>query len=193
MWVPGGTYFFTVNLLERRRRLLVERIDALGRAFRSTQADRHYTMVACVVLPDHLHCIWTLPEGDADIANRWRQIKSTFSRELPADERRSQRRLAKGERGIWQRRYWEHLIRDERDLRHHIDYIHFNPVKHGHVARVRDWPHSSFHRYVERGLLPGDWSGEGIARISHPPMRSRDEEASPRSRYAAKSAGESPR
>ena len=79
MWVPGGTYFFTVNLLERRRRLLVERIDALGRAFRSAQVDRHYTMVACVVLPDHLHCIWTLPEGDADIANRWRQIKSTFS------------------------------------------------------------------------------------------------------------------
>lgn len=165
MWVPGGTYFFTVNLLERRRRLLVERIDALGRAFRSTQQDRPYTMVACVVLPDHLHCIWTLPEGDADVANRWRQIKSMFSRELPADERRSQRRLAKSERGIWQRRYWEHLIRDERDLRNHIDYIHFNPVKHGLVTQVADWPHSSFHRFVREGVLPVDWSGESIATL----------------------------
>jgi putative transposase len=117
-------------------------------------------MVACVVLPDHLHCIWTLPEGDAGIANRWRQIKSTFSRALPADERRSQRRLAKSERGIWQRRYWEHLIRDERDLRNHIDDIHFNPVKHGHVARVADWPQSSFHRFVREGVLPANWCGQ---------------------------------
>jgi putative transposase len=160
LWVPGGTYFFTVNLLERRRRLLVERIDALGCAFRAARAERPYTMVACVVLPDHLHCIWTLPEGDSDIASRWHRIKSNFSREISRDERRSRRRLAKGERGIWQRRYWEHLIRDERDLRNHIDYIHFNPVKHGHVACVSAWPHSSFHRFVREGVLPANWSGQ---------------------------------
>ena len=159
LWVPGGTYFFTVNLLERRRRLLVERIETLGCAFRAVRAERPYTMVSCVVLPDHLHCIWTLPEGDSDIAWRWHRIKSNFSRAIPRDERRSRRRLVKGERGIWQRRYWEHLIRDERDLRNHIDYIHFNPVKHDYVAHVRDWPHSSFHRFVREGVLPSDWAG----------------------------------
>ncbi|TXH64915.1 MAG: transposase [Lysobacteraceae bacterium] len=158
MWLPGGTYFFTVNLLERRRRLLVERIEALGHAFRRARADRPYTMVACVVLPDHLHCIWTLPEGDADIANRWRQIKLDFSRSVPADERLSHRRQAKAERGIWQRRYWEHLIRDECDLHNHIDYIHLNPLKHGLVARVADWPYSSLHRYVHDGNLPSNWA-----------------------------------
>ncbi len=158
MWVPGGTYFFTVNLLERRRSLLVDGIDALGRAFRETRASAPFEMVAYVILPEHLHCIWTLPEGDADIAVRWRRIKSSFSRSLPCDERRSERRRAKGERGIWQRRYWEHLIRDARDLRHHIDYIHYNPVKHGLVARVDQWPYSSFHAYVRDGRLTRDWS-----------------------------------
>jgi putative transposase len=159
LWVPGGTYFFTVNLLERRRRLLVERIEALGRAFRMARAERPYTMVALVVLPDHLHCIWTLPEGDSDFASRWHCVKSAFSRDIPRHERRSSRRLAKGERGIWQRRYWEHVIRDERDLRNHIDYIHFNPVKHGWAQRPGDWPYSSFHRFVRDGVLPADWAG----------------------------------
>ena len=159
MWVPGGTYFFTVNLLERRRRLLVERIEMLGRAFRVARAERPYTTVAWVILPDHLHCLWTLPEGDSDIAGRWHCVKSAFSREIPRHERLSSRRMAKGERGIWQRRYWEHLIRDERDLRNHIDYIHFNPVKHGWTQRPGDWPHSSFHRFVREGVLPADWAG----------------------------------
>ena len=155
--MPGGTYFFTVNLLERRRRLLVERIETLGFAFRKARAERPFTTVACVVLPDHLHCIWTLPEGDSDIASRWHGIKSTFSREIPRLERRSSRRLAKGERGIWQRRYWEHLIRDERDMQNHIDYIHFNPVKHGYVVRAHDWPYSSLHRFVRDGVVPARW------------------------------------
>ncbi len=157
VWVPGGTYFFTVNLLERRRRLLTERIGALGEAFRTAQTARPFSMPAWVVLPDHLHCIWVLPEGDADIATRWRHVKTTFSRMMPPGESRSARRVAKAERGIWQRRYWEHLIRDETDLRAHVDYIHINPVKHGHVARATDWPHSSFHRYVARGWLAQDW------------------------------------
>ena len=157
-WVRGGTYFFTVNLLERRRRLLVDHVDLLRGAFREAKASRPFSVVACVVLPDHLHCIWSLPQDDLDIATRWRHIKTTFSRSIPPGERRSQRRMAKAERGVWQRRYWEHLIRDDDDLRTHIDYIHFNPVKHGHVARVADWPYSSFHGYVRLGVLPVVWS-----------------------------------
>jgi putative transposase len=115
-WVPGGTYFFTVNLLERDRRLLVDHIDLLRMAFRKAHVARPFVVVAAVVLPDHLHCLWRLPPGDADNATRWRHIKSTFSRAVAPGERRSRRRVAKGERGIWQRRYWEHSIRDERDL-----------------------------------------------------------------------------
>ncbi|MFT3790303.1 MAG: transposase [Rudaea sp.] len=158
-WVPGGACFFTVNLLRRDSRLLVERIDALRAAFRRTQAQRAFEIAAIVVLPDHLHCLWRLPEGDADNATRWRNIKAEFSRAVPPAEHRSARRLAKNERGIWQRRYWEHLIRDERDWSAHVDYIHINPVKHGHAERVADWPYSSFHRYVLRGDLPADWAG----------------------------------
>lgn len=156
-WVPGGTYFFTVNLLKRDRRLLVEHIDLLRSAFGAARAARPFDIIAAAVLPDHLHCVWQLPPDDADSATRWAYIKSGFSRSLPHDERRSPRRVAKAERGIWQRRYWEHLIRDERDLAAHVDYVHFNPVKHGHVKRVRDWPYSTFHRCVSRGDLPLDW------------------------------------
>jgi putative transposase len=147
-WVPGGTYFFTVNLLERNRWLLVEHVDRLRVAFAQTRATRPFEVVAAVVLPDHLHCVWRLPDGDADNATRWSAIKAAFSRSLPADERRSPRRLVKGERGIWQRRYWEHLIRDDNDLAAHVAYIHFNPVKHGHVAHAQDWPYSTIHRFV---------------------------------------------
>ncbi len=161
VWVPGGTYFFTVNLLERRRRLLVERVDALRQAFHATRSVRPFVLLAYVVLPDHLHCMWRLPEGDADNASRWAQIKSGFCRQVPPDERRSARRLARRERGIWQRRYWEHLIRDPRDLQRHVDYIHWNPVKHGHAARVADWPYSSFRDWVGRGGYPLDWAGGG--------------------------------
>lgn len=120
---------------------------------------RPFSVIAWVVLPEHLHCIWRLPEGDADYATRWRRIKTDFSRRMSKTEYRSSIRRARGERGIWQRRYWEHAIRDEIDLRRHIDYIHFNPVKHGHVDAVRDWPFSSFHRYVRRGELLEDWAG----------------------------------
>lgn len=156
--VPGGTYFFTVNLLERQRRLLVEHVDLLRDSFRVSRAARPFEIIAIVVLPDHLHCAWRLPEGDADNANRWAQIKSGFSRRLPANERRSAGRVARRERGIWQRRFWEHVIRDDDDLRHHVDYTHFNPVKHGHVGRACDWPHSSFHRWVAMGRYPMDWA-----------------------------------
>lgn len=163
-WVPGGTYFFTVNLLERDQRLLVDHIGHLRVAFGEARAARPFDIIAAVVLPDHLHCIWCLPLGDADNATRWRHIKSAFSRSLPVTEWRSPRRRAKAERGIWQRRYWEHLIHDERDLAAHVDYVHFNPLKHGFVKRAVDWPHSTFHRYVSRGDLSPDWAtGPGIA------------------------------
>jgi putative transposase len=158
--VPGGCYFFTVAIADRRLRLLTDHVEHLRSAFRDTRMRHPFVVDAIVILPDHLHAIWTLPEGDGDFASRWRLIKSAFSRGLPRGERVSASRVSKAERGIWQRRYWEHVIRDDADLARHVDYIHFNPVKHGLVPRVCDWPHSSFHRYVERGDLPPDWGGD---------------------------------
>lgn len=154
----GGTYFFTVNLAEPRgNSLLVDRIEALRDAFRTTRAERPFELQAIVVLPEHLHCLWRLPEGDDDNSTRWRLIKSRFSRAIPGCERRTRSRRQKGERGIWQRRFWEHLIRDDADFRHHIDYIHFNPVRHGYVRSVGDWPYSSFRHWVMRGVYEPDW------------------------------------
>ena len=137
--------------------MLVTHADWLRHCFARVQAAKPFRIDAIVVMPDHLHCIWTLPEGDADFSSRWQAIKAHFSRDIPPDERLSVRRQAKGERGIWQRRFWEHAIRDERDFERHVDYIHYNPVKHGHVSRAADWPLSSFHRYVARGLYELDW------------------------------------
>ena len=160
--VAGGTYFFTVNLAERRgNTLLVDRIDALRHAFRLTRRERPFALEAIVVLPEHLHCLWKLPSGDDDYPTRWRLIKARFSRSVPLDERRSRSRQLKRERGIWQRRYWEHCIRDEDDFRRHLDYIHFNPVKHGFVRRSADWPHSSLPRWIGRGVYRADW-GAGL-------------------------------
>ena len=159
-FVPGGTFFFTVALLERRRRLLTDHIAELRAAFAAVQAKRPFTIDAAVILPDHLHCIWTLPAGDADFSMRWHAIKAAFSRTIPKGERLSARRIAKGERGIWQRRFWEHTIRDEKDFERHVDYIHYNPVKHGHVQCAADWPHSTFRLYVRRGLYALDWGAD---------------------------------
>ena len=157
--VPGACYFFTVTLLDRASLLLVERINDLREAMRSVRMERPFNIDAVVILPDHLHCIWTLPPGDVDYALRWREIKSRFSRRIPVGERRTLGRINKGERGIWQRRYWEHTVRDEPDMERHVDYIHYNPVKHGQVTRVADWPYSSFHRFVEKGIYPINWAG----------------------------------
>ena len=159
-FIAGGSFFFTVNLAERRLRLLTEHIDELRKAFRETRRDHPFTIDAMVILPNHLNTIWTMPEGDANFATRGRLIKSAFSRSLPTGERISDSRVAKGERGIWQRRYWEHTIRDESDFARHIDYVHINPVKHGYVTRVSDWPYSSFHRMVKLGVYPEDWAGD---------------------------------
>jgi putative transposase len=142
-FLAGGSFFFTVNLAERHLRLLMDHIDKLRAAFRETRRRHPFTIDAMVVLPDHLHTIWTLPEGDADFATRWRLIKSAFSHSLASGERVSESRAAKGERGIWQRRFWEQIIRDDNDSARHADYIHINPVKHRLVARVSDWPCSS--------------------------------------------------
>jgi len=159
-FVAGGSFFFTVNLADRRQRGSTERIDDLPTAFRETRQRHPFTIDAMVVLPDHLHTMWTMPKGDADFATRWRLIKSSFSRRVPVGERISESRAAKGERGIWRRRNWEHTIRDDNDFARHIDYVHINPVKHGLVTRVRDWPYSSFHRTVKIGVYPKDWAGD---------------------------------
>ena len=167
-YIPGGTFFFTVALLERKRRLLTDHIESLREAFRNVQAKRPFTINAIVVLPDHLHCIWTLPTDDADYSTRWRLIKTRFARNVPTGERLSARRCETGERGIWQRRFWEHGIRDGRDSSAHVDYIQYNPVKHGHARAPVDWPYSSIHRYIERGDLAEDWAADpGALKAGH--------------------------
>ena len=161
-WHPGATWFFTVNLAERRgNRLLVERIDVLRTAFRNVRARHPFHIEAIVVLPDHLHCVWTLGPGDTDFSTRWSLIKGHF-RAIEKVERISQSRAKRGERGLWQRRFWEHLIRDQADFNRHADYVHWNPVRHGWVTRVSDWPHSSFHAFRREGSI----RRIGVARTS---------------------------
>ena len=151
----GGTYFFTVNLADRQSDLLVRHTGDLRAVIQAVKTARPFSIVAMVVLPEHLHAIWRLPP---DYPLRWSQIKAGFSRRLPKDERIRASRQTKRERGIWQRRYWEHQIRDENDLARHVDYIHYNPVKHGLVHRPVDWPHSTLHGYIERGMLTTEWA-----------------------------------
>ena len=162
-FAPGGTFFFTVNLADRSTTLLTDHIEALRDSVRRVRETHPFYIDAMVVLPEHLHAIWTLPEGDTDYPTRWALIKMGFSRRLARVERINASRKRKGERGIWQRRYWEHQIRDEDDFARHVDYIHCNPVKHGYVSAPRDWPHSSFHRYVRDGILPADWATNYLA------------------------------
>ncbi len=157
--IPGGTYFFT--LVTYQRRLILsspETVERLRAAFRNITATRPFTIVASVILPDHMHFIWTLPPGDNDYPTRWRLIKSHFTRNSPlrrASENASRER--KAELDVWQRRYWEHMIRDENDLARHIEYIHYNPVKHGLAKSPAEWPHSSFSKYVKEGIYSEDW------------------------------------
>ncbi|WP_050886933.1 transposase [Bradyrhizobium sp. ORS 285] len=157
--IKGGVFFFTVVLEDRSSHLLLEQIERLKASYRLACERLPFETIAICILPDHLHAIWALPEDDADYPMRWSMIKSSFSRGLKTLTQ-SRSLVTKREKGIWQRRYWEHAIRNETDLERHIDYIHFNPVKHGHVSRVADWPHSSFHRFVERGWLAPDWGGD---------------------------------
>ena len=162
-WLPGGTYFFTVNLLARQGNdLLVKHISVLREAVRLTKRTHPFEIHGWVVLPDHLHCVIELPPGEGNFAVRWRMIKRFFSAAIPKTEYRSEVRQRRRERGIWQRRYWEHLIRDDVDYRAHMDYIHYNPVKHGWASRVQDWPYSTFRRCVDSGIYPPDWASPDL-------------------------------
>ena len=160
--VAGGTYFFTVVTFERQRFLINPQcLTILREAIAEVKQRLPFTVDAWVLLPDHMHCIWTLPPNDADFSKRWGLIKAIFSCRikplyhkagLPTASRTKNR-----ETTIWQRRFWEHLIRDEVDFQRHVDYIHYNPVKHGLVDNLKDWPYSTFHRYVKDGIYPVDW------------------------------------
>ena len=158
--IEGGWFFFTVTLADRSSELLVRHIDCLRKAYAAALKRDPFETIAICVLPDHLHAIWALPADDADFSRRWSLIKHNFSCGLAANPDASRSKRVKREKGIWQRRFWEHAIRNDTDFARHVDYIHFNPVKHGLVTRACDWPHSSFHRYVARGFLPVDWGGD---------------------------------
>lgn len=159
-WNAGGTFFFTVNLEDRSSDLLTANIDTLRLAFRQVVSRHPFRIDAIVILPDHLHAIWTLQENDRDFSTRWALIKAGFSRSLPLFEGVSASRRKKRERSIWQRRFWEHRVRDDGDFARHVDYIHWNPVKHGHVTRAVDWSYSIIHRYIRRGVIGADWGCE---------------------------------
>ena len=164
--ITGGTYFFTVNLADRKKTLLVDEFELLRDVFNKVKKQHPFILEAMVVLPEHLHAMITLPTNDNDFALRWMLIKSGFSRQLPKHEKINKSRKRKGERGIWQRRYWEHLIRDNNDYARHVNYIHYNPVKHGYVKMAADWPYSTVHRYIKNNLLDRNWGcgngGNGI-------------------------------
>ncbi len=160
----GGTFFFTVVTYRRQRFLCDEHVcNALREGIRKTQSAYPFTIDAWVLLPDHLHCIWTLAPNDVNFSMRWAMIKRFVSKRcgsaLFRDAWMTVSKRRRKESTIWQRRFWEHQIRDDRDYRNHMDYIHYNPVRHGLVSRVRDWRYSTFHRYVRKGVYTNNWSG----------------------------------
>jgi putative transposase len=161
-FLPGGEYFFTVNLEDRTSDLLVQNIALLRYAWRFVEQHKPFETVAALVLPDHIHCIWTLPTGDDDFPGRWRLLKGVFTKQLVARGMAPEGRRT-GERTIWQRRYWEHAIRDDQDRLRHVDYIHNNPVKHGHCSKVDEWPFSTWRRWdamiADDPEMRGDGSG----------------------------------
>ncbi|MEY4730741.1 MAG: hypothetical protein RL020_1899 [Pseudomonadota bacterium] len=161
----GATYFFTVATYRRQPILTKpEVITSLRNAIAETKNEYPFEIVAWVVLPDHLHAVWTLPEGDSDYGVRWGLIKRKVTAEASGHVtiKLSKSQLTRNESGFWQRRFWEHRIRDDDDLQKHVDYIHYNPVKHGLVENVVDWPHSTFHRFIEKGWVTQDWAGSNI-------------------------------
>ncbi|ANE56413.1 REP-associated tyrosine transposase [Methylomonas sp. DH-1] len=164
-YIPGGSYFFTV-VTERRAPILANDAarDLLRSAIRACQQQWPFAVDALVLLPDHLHAIWALPPDDADYSKRWGFIKKHFTQHwLAANGPEQSISLSKQHqrrRGVWQRRFWEHALRDERDYAKHLDYLHYNPVKHGLVTSVANWPYSSFHRFVNEGLYPAKWGSD---------------------------------
>ena len=171
--LKGAAYFFTV-VTERRQRILTndDVREALRAAIIKVRSTYPFEINAWVLLPDHLHCIWTLPEGDADFSTRWRLIKREVTVAIGAQYFRvdfqTVRRSQKQQGTIWQHRFWEHLIRDDGDFAAHMDYLHFNPVKHGLVKTANEWPWSSFHRLVKDDVYPLNWGGEGLPTIIPP-------------------------
>ncbi|MFI3119177.1 MAG: transposase [Methylococcaceae bacterium] len=163
VYIEGGCYFFTV-VTEKRRKIFSDEdnVKRLRAAFKSVMQKRPFVIDAAVVLPDHLHFIWTLPEHDSDYSTRWRLIKSAFTQQYPDKPIvQNANRKKKKQQELWQHRGWEHCLRDQRDFQQHIDYIHYNPVKHGLVKRPGDWQYSSIHRYIKLGMLDKYW-GEGL-------------------------------
>jgi putative transposase len=158
-FLPGGTFFITATLANRSSSALTDHIVCLRPSVIQTRRQHPFVIDAIVVLPDHLQMVITLPDGDADFSIRLSLIKRRFT-DAVVRAGSPIARLPNGEMAQWQRRFWEHTVRDEGDFERHVDYIHFNPVKHGLVTRVRDWPYSSFHRYVRIGILPEDWAGD---------------------------------
>ena len=156
--IAGATYFFTAAVADRCSTILTDHIDQLRQALRETMRQHPLQIDAMVVLPDHIHALWTLPGGDDDYSARWRRFKALFTRAV-VPHRHGLARNAKGEWNVWQRRFWEHTIRDDLDFGRHADYIHFNPVKHGLVKHAAEWQHSTFHRFVSNGVYPMDWGG----------------------------------
>ena len=160
--LEGGEFFFTV-VTHRRRSILTTDlgVHCLRKAWRETNATMPFGVEAVCVLPDHIHTIWSLPEGDDDYPARWRKLKGIFSREYRAaggsDGGANASRRRRREVEVWQRRFWEHRIRDVDDFYRHVEYIHFNPVKHGHVTSLADWQWSSFHNHVKQGWIEPDW------------------------------------
>jgi len=172
----GGTFFFTIVTYERRPILCLEKSRAIMRDVIRSVAKRHpFAVNAWVVLPDHMHCLWTLPGGDKNFSVRWALIEREFTRGLRttlAEEAASETEVAPNlsrerhrEGTAWQRRFWEHQIRDEKDYAAHMDYIHFNPVKHGLVKSPKDWPYSTFHQHVASGVYNHDWGSSGDLRL----------------------------
>jgi len=160
LYQPGGSYFFTIVTHQRAKILsLPDNLTRIKSAFDKVRGKYPFTMEAFVILPDHVHCIWLMPSGDSNFSLRWRLIKSYFSGGFnpPVNKR--------DEKEIWQRRFWEHLLRDEDDWRRHMDYIHYNPVKPGYVANPGDWPHSSFRQAVQDGLYASDWGTEAPSAV----------------------------
>ena len=160
----GATFFFTLVTHRRQSILCDEPVRrALREAVSRERARRPFNIDAWVLLPDHLHCIWSLPPGDADFGFRWGWIKRLVTRAVAAEyeraEWRNPSRITRRESTIWQRRFWEHQIRDDADYATHMDYVHINPVKHGLVCAVAEWPHSTFHRLARAGVYPVDWAG----------------------------------
>ena len=150
--VKGGTFFFTVVTFNRLKILTRQpNIDLLRASIRHVMVAHPFKIDAFVLLPDHLHCIWTLPDGDNDFSTRWRLIKSGFTRRCADKFQRAQSRHHQKEQAVWQRRFWEHQIRDEIDFQNHVEYIHYNPVRHRYAQSPKDWPYSSFHRFVRQG------------------------------------------